>query len=122
MTVVAAFDGAATNTPAAVATATADVTVNDTSTTPVPTGSVYSLNTGANSVTGTAYDDTFDGAVTNTFNTGDVLAGGGGSDTLVATLSSPMVVANTTSIETYQITLAGATTGAQRAARHQRGG
>jgi hypothetical protein len=79
--------------------ASTNVTVNDTSTTPVQTGPNFTLTTAVDNLAGGGGTNTFAGTFSdggsNTFNLGDTLAGDGGTDTLNVT---PSILAAATSL------------------------
>ena len=64
------------------------------------------INSGA-SFTGSSGNDTFDGSTSNSLNTGDVLAGGAGTDTLSATLNGTTSAPNISGVEVLNLTAGG---------------
>ncbi len=94
-----------------VASVAASVTVNDTSLTPAVVAQTYALTVGANTFTGTSLGDTFDATTSNSLNNGDVLNGGDGVDTLIASLANSTATVSSNSIERFNLTVtAGAAT------------
>jgi len=70
----------------------------------------FILTTGINSgtsFTGSSGNDTFDGSTSNSLNTGDVLAGGEGTDTLSATLNGTTAAPNVSGVEVLNLTVGG---------------
>lgn len=113
-TLVGAVDGGPAVTD--VGTVNADGTLGDGSVDPGPTPSGLALTVGQDNLTGTAGDDVFSaslaqnplGAATNTFESGDVLNGGGGRNKLEADVTAvvsgavpvgPAISATTTGIQ-----------------------
>ena len=75
----------------------------------VAAGSVFTLTTGSNNFTGTAGGDTFDAGLSTgslqTFNSGDRLNGGEGTDELLAVVNGSVTPASMTSIENLSATV-----------------
>jgi len=69
-------------------------------------GQTYTLTNGQDGLTGTAFDDTFNGFVhqnqnganANSLSTGDVIDGGAGTDTIVATLINDRIIEGATQL------------------------
>ena len=84
-------------------------TITNDDTNPTTSASTYSLTTAVNTFTGLDGDDTFDATVNNSLTSFDTLVGGGGTDTLTANFSTAGTVrVNTTGIEQFTLTNAGA--------------
>jgi len=70
----------------------------------------FTLTTGLNTFTGGDSSDTFDASTALTLNNGDVLDGGGGTDTITAKFSATTTAVNSKNIEKFVITATGDTT------------
>jgi len=71
-------------------------------------GKTFTLTTGSNNFTGSSGDDTFDAGLSTsslqTLNSGDILDGGAGNDTLVATINGSATPTSLKSVEFVNIT------------------
>ena len=75
---------------------------------PTTTATTFTLTTGSNTFTGLDGDDTFDASTSNSLSTFDTLVGGGGTDTLNATIAAAAnLPVNTTGIEQINFTAGG---------------
>ena len=96
------FTGSALN---AAVTATGTITNDDAD--PATTAQTFTLTTGKNTFTGLGGDDTFNASTENSLTSIDVLDGGAGSDTLVATLNGLNTAVQSTAIEQFDLTVRG---------------
>lgn len=98
----------------AVAGETASVSVNDSSTTPVTTVQSFTLDTGADSLTSGASDDTYDASLNSagnqTLNSLDSIDAGEGTDTLNVQLTASASPLSLKGIEKINLTASGAAT------------
>ena len=83
-------------------------TITNDDSNPSTSAQTFTLTTGSNTFTGLDGDDTFDASTSNSLSTFDTLVGGGGTDTLNATISAAANLAvNTSAIEQINITSSG---------------